>query len=189
MNITHFLVFKGQNTREIAKINDLHDDGTPKLDHEIMSEAQKLIRAFCDERNFKIHYTRVWNSDGKTVFDVGSHTEFFHLIPEVDFSTGGVKMEHSTNKLNLVPAIREVEAQIHELETKFNAEVKPYRDSLKALRKINRACERCNGEGKVLRSRACAEDDRPDPDDPSDYITCPICHGTGLSKKEKEEDK
>ena len=189
MNITHSLVFKGQNTREIAKINDLHDDGTPKPDHEIMSEAQKLIRAFCDERNFKIHYTRVWNSDGKTVFDVGSHTEFFHLIPEVDFSTGGTQMGHSTNKLNLVPAIREVEAQIHELETKFNAEVKPYRDSLKALRKINQACERCNGEGKVLRSRVCAEDDRPDSDDPSDYITCPLCHGTGLSKKEKEEDK
>lgn len=86
MSITHSLVFKGQNTREIAKINDLHNDGTPKSDQEIMSEAQKLIHAFCDERNFKIYYVRVWNADGKTVFDVGSHTEFFHLIPEVNFS-------------------------------------------------------------------------------------------------------
>lgn len=98
-------------------------------------------------------------------------------------------MRYPTNKLNLVPAIREVEAQIHKLEAKFDAEVKPYRDSLEALRKINQACERCNGEGKVLCSRACAEDDRPDPNDPRDYITCPICHGTGLSKKEKEEDQ
>lgn len=96
-------------------------------------------------------------------------------------------MRYSTDKLNLVPAIREVEAQIHKLEAMFNAEVKPYRDSLEALRKINQACERCNGKGMALRSRTCAEDDRPDPNDPRDYITCPICHGTGLSKK--EEDK
>ncbi len=83
--------------------------------------------------------------------------------------------------LNLVPAIREVEAQIHKLEYGFEAKIKPYRESLKALRKINEACERCNGEGKVLRSRACAEDDTPDPNDPRDWNTCHDCNGTGLS--------
>lgn len=83
--------------------------------------------------------------------------------------------------LNLVPAIHEVEAQIHKLEYGFEAKIKPYRESLKALRKINEACERCNGEGKILRSRACAEDDAPDPNDPMDWNTCPDCNGTGLN--------
>lgn len=36
--------------------------------------------------NYKIYYTRYWNTDdnGKfhRIYDVGSHTEFFHLIDE-----------------------------------------------------------------------------------------------------------
>lgn len=87
MEKTHSLVFKGDhgNTREIAKIHDFDDASKPKSDDEIIQEANLLIRAFCAERNFKIYYTRVWNRNGITIFDVGSHTEFFHLIPEVDF--------------------------------------------------------------------------------------------------------
>lgn len=91
-----------------------------------------------------------------------------------------------SEKLNLVPAIREIEAQIRDITAEFEAKVKPYKDSLDALRRVNQACERCGGEGRVLRSRACAEDDRPDPNDPSDYNTCPICHGTGLVPKSRE---
>ena len=42
--------------------------------------AFKEINKFCDERNFKIYYTRTWaQPDGLMVFDVGSHTEFFYL--------------------------------------------------------------------------------------------------------------
>lgn len=89
-------------------------------------------------------------------------------------------------KLNLVPTIREVEAQIRQMEYDFNSKVKPYKESLTALRKINEACERCNGTGKVLRCRSCAEDDIPDPNDPRDYNTCDVCHGTGLAPKSKE---
>lgn len=88
--------------------------------------------------------------------------------------------------LNLVPAIREVESQINQLEAEFKAKVKPYYDSLNALRKINTACEKCGGYGKVLRSRACAEDDRPDSDDPRDWNTCPVCNGSGMTKHESE---
>ena len=88
-----------------------------------------------------------------------------------------------TDNLNLVPAIREIEAQIRDITADFEAKIKPYKDSLSALRKVNQACERCCGEGRVLRSRACAEDDPPDPDDPNDYNACPVCHGTGRSKK------
>lgn len=43
-------------------------------------DAIKIIHAFCEERNFKIYYTRSWRAaDGTKVFDVGSHTEFFYL--------------------------------------------------------------------------------------------------------------
>lgn len=85
----------------------------------------------------------------------------------------------ASEMLNMAPAINEVEAQIREMEHDFEAKIKPYRENLKALRKINEACENCCGKGKVLRSRACAEDDRPDPNDPRDYNTCPICFGSG----------
>ena len=94
-------------------------------------------------------------------------------------------MAKAPETLNLVPAIREVEAQIHRLTVEFEEKIKPYNDSLAALKKANTACERCEGTGKVLRSRACAEDDRPDPDDPKDWNTCPVCHGTGYAKTKK----
>lgn len=41
-------------------------------------EAMKKVRKFCSERDFKIHYTRMWKrDDGATMIDVSSHTEFF----------------------------------------------------------------------------------------------------------------
>lgn len=42
-------------------------------------EAYKEINKFCEERNFKIYYVRTWGANGRKTFDVGSHTEFFHL--------------------------------------------------------------------------------------------------------------
>lgn len=79
---THTLQFKGSNgkVRDIATIQDEN-----KTDKEILEEAMLHIRAFCAERHFKIYYTRIWNAGGKTIFDVGSHTEFFYLIPEVSW--------------------------------------------------------------------------------------------------------
>lgn len=48
------------------------------------AKAFEVIHTFCDERNFKIYYSRLWNtSDGRTCVDVGSHTEFFYISPEV----------------------------------------------------------------------------------------------------------
>lgn len=86
------------------------------------------------------------------------------------------------NKVNLVPAIKEIEKIISDIKADYDKKIKPYQDSLEHLRQINTACEFCNGEGKVLRSRACAEDDRPDPNDPRDWLMCSYCHGTGSSK-------
>lgn len=43
-------------------------------------EAMKVIKEFCDERDFKIYYTRVWGTpDGYKKYDVGSWSEFFIL--------------------------------------------------------------------------------------------------------------
>ena len=42
-------------------------------------EVNKEIDKFLDDHNFKSYYTRVWEADGRLVFDVGSHTEFFIL--------------------------------------------------------------------------------------------------------------
>lgn len=93
----------------------------------------------------------------------------------------------SEGKLNLVPAIRQIEEQIMEIEREYKIKAKPYHDSLKALRQLNTACEKCNGKGKVLRRRVCAEDDRPDPTDPRDYIQCDICKGTGRAHYAEEK--
>ena len=42
--------------------------------------AMREIRKFCEDRNFKIYYTRSWrDKEGFKVFDVGSWTEFFYL--------------------------------------------------------------------------------------------------------------
>lgn len=43
------------------------------------SQALHMIEKFCDERNYKIHYTRMWDEPDGTHFDVGSHSEFFIL--------------------------------------------------------------------------------------------------------------
>ena len=43
-------------------------------------EANKIIKRFCNDRNFKIYYTRQWidkNNKNRTWVDVGSHVEFF----------------------------------------------------------------------------------------------------------------
>jgi len=73
--------------------------------------------------------------------------------------------------MNLIPAIKEIKAQIAEIERRHKAEIAPYLDSLEALRKINDACEECGGSGKK-RYRACAEADV------EEYL-CSACKGTG----------
>lgn len=93
----------------------------------------------------------------------------------------------SKEVLNLVPTIKSIEKELNELAQRYNKKIQPYLDSLEKLREINQACEYCNGTGHVLRSRSCAEDDRPDPNDLSDYIKCRGCNGTGLAHQNKRE--
>lgn len=42
-----------------------------------VKEIYKEIYNFLEEHNYKSYYIRSWYKDGKTWFDVGSHTEFF----------------------------------------------------------------------------------------------------------------
>ena len=40
-------------------------------------EAWQEMKKFMDEHNFKSYYTRSWEMNGVTTYDVGSWTEFF----------------------------------------------------------------------------------------------------------------
>lgn len=40
-------------------------------------EARELIAEFLEAYEFKSYYTRSWNTDEGTMYDVGSHSEFF----------------------------------------------------------------------------------------------------------------
>ena len=42
-------------------------------------EVINVINEFLDDHNFKSYYTRVWEEEGRLVFDVGSYSEFFFL--------------------------------------------------------------------------------------------------------------
>ena len=55
--------------------------GVERLIAELLNkqEVNKEINKFLDDHNFKSYYTRVWEEDGRLIFDVGSHTEFFIL--------------------------------------------------------------------------------------------------------------
>lgn len=64
------LYFQNSSGKEIL-ISDVDNE----------EEAASRIKKFCNDRDFKIYYTRCWGSleeDGIT-YDVGSHFEFFKL--------------------------------------------------------------------------------------------------------------
>lgn len=47
------------------------------------AESWKMIKGFCDERNFSIPYVRTWVTEsGEKWYDVSSHSEFFVEISE-----------------------------------------------------------------------------------------------------------
>lgn len=81
------VMFRGSNgkVREIG-----HFKSKGMTDKEAFDKAYEFIKSFCDDHNFKIYYTRLWsveeNGESITIADVGSHTEFFHIIPAVDIT-------------------------------------------------------------------------------------------------------
>lgn len=41
--------------------------------------VNNIIQDFLKEKNYKSYYIRIWESDNKTWFDVGSYSEFFWI--------------------------------------------------------------------------------------------------------------
>lgn len=62
--------------RESRVIAELTDDAA-------WDGVLKEIADFCADKKYEIPYIRLWNRDGETWFDVGSHTEFFYTDREV----------------------------------------------------------------------------------------------------------
>lgn len=81
--------------------------------------------------------------------------------------------------LNLIEAMDEINNRRSEVSKEYEMKLKAFDEAYKVLADMNEACIVCKGKGKILRIRACAEDDRPDPDNPRDWNTCSMCHGTG----------
>lgn len=84
--------------------------------------------------------------------------------------------------VNLLHEIEALKAQQRAIRAEAEQKCKALEEAEKVLRIQNEACWYCKGTGKILRSRSCAEDDRPDPLDPRDYTTCAACNGTGHKK-------
>lgn len=42
-------------------------------------DSTKIIKDFCNERDYKIRYMRCWGHDGRIMIDVGSHVEHFEV--------------------------------------------------------------------------------------------------------------
>jgi hypothetical protein len=80
--------------REIAECNTFA---------EVMTEIDRFITSANDKwpnkKPFKRYYTRIWNEDGQSVFDVGSHTEFFYFdLPYPEDEHGFVDEEKIFNE-------------------------------------------------------------------------------------------
>lgn len=83
---------------------------------------------------------------------------------------------------NLVAALKELRKEKADLEAEYKSKLIGIDTAILAVQRINTTCEKCEGKGKILRTRACAEDD------PSDWITCPDCHGSGHTITERERE-
>ena len=59
--------------REIGNFDETEDEQV----------AFDCINAFVESKNYKSYYSRVWEHNGRTIVDVGSHTEHF----EIDWRT------------------------------------------------------------------------------------------------------
>lgn len=63
--------------REIGSFDETEDEQV----------AFDCINAFVESKNYKSYYSRVWERNGKTIVDVGSHTEHF----EIDWRTDDLR--------------------------------------------------------------------------------------------------
>jgi hypothetical protein len=53
-------------------------------DEEARHVAFAAINKHCKEENEPVYYVRMWNGGNSTMFDFGSHSEFFMLTPKIE---------------------------------------------------------------------------------------------------------
>lgn len=82
--------------------------------------------------------------------------------------------------LNLISSIHELENKKQKIIEQCRQDVEEIDKAIEIVKKMNEACLDCRGKGWRLREMACAEDDRPNPEDPNDRIKCRSCNGTGF---------
>ncbi len=66
-------------------------DGVGREEQEIIDELWHQMHDWLQANlpNRKVYYYNIWNEDGFTVVDFGSHFEFFKIKPEVEISKIG----------------------------------------------------------------------------------------------------
>ena len=60
-----------------------------------MNEAERVIRKFLEDHNFKFYYFKVSLFPNKTVYDVGSWSEFFILYNKDDVELNTIPLWES----------------------------------------------------------------------------------------------
>lgn len=84
--------------------------------------------------------------------------------------------------LNLIEALETIKQKRRKVFEERDKELAELDAAYNVLFDLNEACLECRGKGKKLRTRSCAEDDRPNSNNESDWIQCPVCKGTGRVK-------
>ena len=63
------LYFERSNGEEILVKENVNNE-------KVLTDIKEYVNKL--NPNYKIYYVRSWTIDGKTTYDVGSHTEFFY---------------------------------------------------------------------------------------------------------------
>ena len=61
-------------------------DGTGMEEQDVIDALWKQIHEYIRDQlnNCKTYYFNIWNEDGFTVIDYGSHSQFFKILPTID---------------------------------------------------------------------------------------------------------
>lgn len=72
-----------ENSRDQVRVVASIEADPDRSFGQLRSMANQEIDWFLDRHNYKSYYTRNWVEDGvRMMYDVGSHTEFFFLMPK-----------------------------------------------------------------------------------------------------------
>ena len=84
---TYDLALGGPDDKRIVGLINGEDE------RDVFQRASRWVHGICRGKGMDCYYTRVWNMDSSTVFDFGSHSQFFFLTPEVNLEAVLAKEE------------------------------------------------------------------------------------------------